>query len=205
MALNFRKYTHPFGSNRINFAEVDQLYTKNEILKISMGDQLDYFYTQCQTDGLHRNEAAYFFHTELLSPTEFNAYLKRFEANGKIRVQKLRENMGQLSPFEAWNKERRMFDRLKESRMNEYRFYGGMRLTLVFDQKSCFDKTCFFRAINYENLCKRLEKLLDVVLWKALENPHYRNIPRSSKHIEVIGFRNHNIPPSYDLYKIKTE
>ena len=46
MALNFRKYTHPFGSNRINFAEVDQLYTKNEILKISMGDQLDYFYTQ---------------------------------------------------------------------------------------------------------------------------------------------------------------
>ena len=196
MALNFRKYTHPFGSNRINFAEVDQLYTKNEILKISMGDQLDYFYTQCQTDGLHRNEAAYFFHTELLSTTEFNAYLKRFEANGKIRIQKL------SGTFDAWNKQCRTFDRLKESKLNEYRFYGGMRLTLVFDRKSCFDKKCFFRASIYEILCKRLEKLLNVQLWKAT---NYANIPRSSNYIEVIGFRNHNISPSYDLYKIKTE
>ena len=130
-----------------------------------------------------------------LKSWKINAYLKRFQANGEIRLQKLH------GKFDAWNKKRRIFDRLKESKLNEYRFYGGMRLTLVFDQKSCFDKTCFFRASNYEILCIKLYKLLNVQLWKATN----ANIPRSSNYIEVIGFRNHNIPPSYDLYKIKTE
>lgn len=207
MKLNFRQSTNPSTCYRFDGQEIEMLYSRQRILKISMGDQLDDFYEKCILNDVSGHEVNYYFHTERLSPTEFMTYRNRFEANqNRLAIQIFSDNKKRKGRYRGGRKRadarRRRLDNLKSclserldakmklSKVNDYRLYGGMRATLVFDHQSCFAESCYDRAQNYENLCRTIEPLLLTQLW-TLKNAY--NIPNSSKDIKIIGFEDGDI------------
>ena len=206
MKLNFRQSTNPSTCYRFDGQEIEMLYSRQRNLKISMGDQLDNFYEKCILNDVSGHEVNYYFHTERLSPTEFMTYRNRFEDNQyRLAIQIFSDNkkrQGRKSGRKRADARRRRLDNLKSclserldakmklSKVNDYRLYGGMRATLVFDHQSCFAESCYDRAQNYENLCQTMEPLLLAQLWTS-KNAY--NIPNSSKDIKIIGFEDGDI------------
>ena len=76
--MYIRKQTNPIHSNRIDKAEVKQLYQQRDIYTISLNDQLEIFYNKCKNNRFFKHEVTYFFHTEHLSDDELNQYKTKF-------------------------------------------------------------------------------------------------------------------------------
>ena len=69
------------------------------------------------------------------------------------------------------------------SKFSDYRLYGGIRTTLVFNPGLGLPK-----SEELHKLCEELQPMMNTQLWRKW-HPIY--IPMSSKQIDVIGFENH--------------
>ena len=61
MDMHFRKQTDPQHSNRIHKREVKELYEQSDTYKISLNDQLENFYTKCNSNRFFKHEVTFFF------------------------------------------------------------------------------------------------------------------------------------------------
>ena len=71
------------------------------------------------------------------------------------------------------------------SKFSEYRLYGGIRATLVFNPRGSLPT-----SNELYKLCEELQPLMNKQLWQKW-HPIY--IPMSSKQIDVIGFEKHTL------------
>ena len=210
MDMYTRKETNPNHSNRIDLAEVKRLYQRRGSHKISLNDQLENFYIACKSQRVFDHEVVYYFHTEHLEPNELEEYQKRFL---RLEVARWAKKDEKISPLlhEHINGPNPNSDMLKQyvfsyksinknlrknitaSERSEYRLYGGVRATLVFNLK-------FSRPTNdeLEDLCRRIQPMLFTQLWRKWTPI---NLPKSTTGINVIGFDENtdNDQEDYDL------
>ena len=204
-----RKETNPNHSNRIDLSEVKRLYQRRGSHKISLNDQLENFYIACKSQRVFDHEVVYYFHTEHLEPNELEEYQKRFLRLEVARWAKKDEKISPLlhddmlngpnsdmlkqfvSAYKSINKTLRK--NITASERSEYRLYGGVRATLVFNLK-------FSRPTSdeLEDLCRRIQPMLFTQLWRKWTPI---NLPKSTTDINVIGFDENtdNDQEDYDL------
>ena len=186
-----RKQTNPREANRIDKDEVKRLYKGRGSHKISLNDQLENFYTKCKCQRLLQHEVVYFFHTEQLEVDELEKYQKTFSDLESNRFKRKTLLLEQGNPHhDRYIRSAKNYDSLKKiydenimlSKRSEYRLYGGVRATLVFNSK-CSS----LRNYNLQALCQMIQPMLFTQLWRKWTPI---NLPKSTGDINVIGFNN---------------
>ena len=203
--LYIRKQTNPYHSNRIAEAEVKSLYIQSEMHKISLNDQLENFYNKCKSNRFFKHEVAYFFHAEHLTDDELRKYQTRFQKlifdqyDSQIAKDSLRRRINKTTAeFDERQSEMRFIKlligkemigddltpdvlaaKLSLSRISEYRLYGGIRATLVFNPLLGLpDKK------ELKRLCKNIQPMMFTQLWR---NWDPIKLPITTLEIDVIG------------------
>ena len=192
MDMNIRRQTNPSVSNRIDLQEVKSLYNEQETYKISLNDQLEDFHEKCIANRSTGHEVAYYFHTELLSPDEFSANHEQVEikeTQKHINEIELLEKKFSLfaSPYrkklrtaEIIEARQKYESKVKESGQSEFRLYGGVRATLLFNPN---------RGLPLAYQLNRLSDLLSPMLytqyWRKWDPV---DVPQSTTEVSVIGF-----------------
>ena len=191
MDMGIRKLTNPNYGNRIDLKEVKRLYKQREHFKISLNDQLENFYNRCKSNRFSKHEVSYFFHVECLQIEELQQYQTRFyeelmlEAAFRKSAYMNKIYINEDDQSEISNIEQMILEETKRSKNSNYRLYGGIRATFVFNPQ--------WKLPSSEELYKLSEEIkpmMDTQLWRKW-NPI--NIPVSTKQVDVIGFAEHSL------------
>ena len=187
MDMYIRKHTNPRYSNRIDIEEVKRLYKRREHHKISMNDQLEKFYHKCKNNKFFKHEVTYFFHAECLQVDELEQYQTRFY---QMLMQRHEASTSRLMSLNIYL---RRLEEIKRSKNSDYRIYGGVRATFVYNQWKPP------RSEKLYKLCEQIRPMMFTQLWRRTD-PF--NIPVSTKQVDVIGFAKHTPLDDEDPYPV---
>ena len=82
-------------------------------------------------------------------------------------------------------------EKLEKSKNSDYRLYGGVRATLVFHPRWGLPS-----KEELKLLCEETRPMMYTQLWRKWDPI---NIPNSSKHIDVLGFKKHTLLEDEDF------
>ena len=201
--------------SRIVTEDVNDLYAQtNRSWKISLNNDLEAYYEKCMANGFSKNEFVYFFHAELLSAKEFEAYHeqakiletqeyhskldtihKRTSKLNKIRFEVILRKKYTTPELNNIQRIRNEFEAaIDKSRKSEFWLYRGDRVTLVFQPK---------RGLPNAGTMHKLSNDMTQMLSRSHLHVEKRDVdavsisPTSTPDIEVFGFRRHT--PSQKL------
>ena len=201
--IDMRFKMHP-RTSRIVSEDVHDLYAQTrQGWKISLNNDLEAFYGKCKSNEFLKNELAYFFHAELLSPEEIQTYhhqaktLATLEFRQKMdkiqkRVSKANKNKNASNQYTKLEQDnasrvRSELDTLIEtSSKSEFRLYRGARVTVLFHPNRGLP--------NFADMY-RISKNITLMLSQSHFHVHKRDAgaasisPSSTPDIDVIGFR----------------
>ena len=218
MDMFIRKETNPQHANRISDIEVKRLYEQSATHTISLNDQLENFYNKCKNNRFLRHEVAYFFHAEHLSYDELQKYQMRFQKlifdqydsvaknswtrkinNNNTKVDDRESRLRLISLF--MGKEMIGDDltpgilmaKLHLSKYDEFRLYGGIRATLVFNPRLGLPN-----KRELKRLCNNIQPMMFTHLWRNWDPVR---LPVTTLEIDVIGSQKYTFL-AYEDYDI---
>ena len=197
------KQTVPGYGKRIDKNEVKLHYKNRRQIITPFKTQLDIFYEKSRQEFIG-DEVVHYFHTELLDCDQLKLYQTNYsKAFDKILKKEKRKYLNEvhsriertegqhraLMESEKWNSQRMLDKRYKQfdkQQQFEFRFYGGVRVTLQFDLRSLKN------GQKLKNILAQVKPVLSPRLWRKYYDRE-QNEPTKLNRRKKIQLR-HSIP-----------